>query len=92
MDGLAGGIFIYDKESQVEDIENEIPLILFDYYDIDAIELIAQDIWNHVGTKKFTGTAEHHCSYKERAFEHGVQVSNEYFCAKKSLKNHSKSS
>ena len=73
VDGLFGGIVIYD-ENELNELVNEIPLILTDWFNVDSIELQATNPYNYGGTKTMFGTTTHHCLDENRAFLHGVKV------------------
>ena len=73
MDGLFGAIIIYGKETTAQP-QDEIVLVMSDWFNVDSVELVASDPYNFAGTDRFTGTAFYHCRDEHKAFQHGVKV------------------
>ena len=55
--------------------DNEIQLVLTDWFNVDSIQLAATNPFNFAGTNTFLGTANYHCRDENKAYQHGVKVS-----------------
>ena len=68
MDGLFGAIIVYDKYEPT----GEIPIVLFDHYHVNSIELEATNRYNF---PIYLGTSNYQCRQSKKSYQHGIQVS-----------------
>ena len=58
-----------------EEVEEAIPLLITDWFQVDSINLLTSNPFNFAGTKKSFGTAIHHCLTNTLTYTKGVKIS-----------------
>ena len=71
-DGIFGMIIVHPTAEEVEEV---IPLLITDWFQVDSINLLTSNPFNFAGTKKSFGTAIHHCLTNTLTYTKGVKIS-----------------